>query len=254
MAVRPLFEAAVRPLLDYALPPRCPGCGIVVETIRTFCPDCWLSIDFIGEPLCSICGVDLPAAAGADLICGACMASPPPYDHVRAVMTYGHVARTVAHRLKYGRRLSLAKVMAEQMGRLLGDEGGDGEGIRDGPILVPVPLHRWRIWSRGFNQSVLIAREMSRKTGHVLEPDLLRRIKSTPPMHALSRREREKVVKGAFALAPDARGRLAGRHVILVDDIWTTGATASACARLLRSAGAVRIDVICWTRVAVGEH
>ncbi|MCW2350330.1 MULTISPECIES: ComF family protein [unclassified Sphingobium] len=252
MAVRTILQAALAPLLDYALPPRCPGCGVVVGAVGTFCTDCWLSIDFIGEPICATCGVDLPSPLGGDMTCGACLSEPPPYDRARAVMTYGEIARTVAHRLKYGRRLSLARVMAEHMTRLVVLE--EAAGSADPPLFLPVPLHRWRLWSRGFNQSALIGRHIARRTGGVLEPELLRRVKATPPLHMLSRRERQKIVKGAFALAPGAAARLAGRHVILIDDIWTTGATASACARVLRSAGARRIEVLCWTRVGMGEH
>lgn len=236
---RPLFL----PLLDYALPPRCPACGEIVDTPQAFCAHCWQSIDFIGEPQCAACGVDLPSqAVGDDALCGACLADPPPFERARAVMRYGEVARTIAHRLKYGRRITLARVMAAQMRRLIAQPGsGDA-------VLVPVPLHRWRIWSRGFNQAALIARQISRLTGLPLETDLLRRTVNTPPLHSLGRRKREQTVKRAFALAPGAPARIAGRTVILIDDIWTTGATASACARIVRSGGAARVEVLCWTR------
>ena len=247
MAVLPLFQAAVRPLLDYALPPRCAACGVIVDAPGTLCAPCWGSIDFLGEPLCATCGTDLPAAAGADALCGACLATPPPYERARAVMRYGDVARTMAHRLKYGRRLSLSAVMAAQIARLLPEDAGEDA------LIVPVPLHRWRIWSRGFNQAALIARHIGRRTGVPVEVDLIRRIRHTPPLHALSQRERARVVRGAFALAPGAQTRLAGRTAILIDDIWTTGATATACARLLRRGGAQRVEILCWTRVTQSD-
>jgi len=237
------FERAARPLLDYALPPRCASCGAIVSQPGTFCTDCWASITFLGEPMCACCGDDLPAAMGVGALCGACLATPPPYARVRAVLRYGDVGRAVAHRLKYGRRLSLARVMAMHMARLI------PEDMSAHALLVPVPLHRWRIWSRGFNQAALIARHLGKRTDIPIEVDLLRRTRHTPPLHSLNMRERARTVSGAFALAPDAGERLKGRTVILIDDIWTTGATATACARLLRKAGAERVEILCWARV-----
>ncbi|BAK66462.1 hypothetical protein SLG_17870 [Sphingobium sp. SYK-6] len=247
MGVFPFLRSAVRPVLDYALPPRCPACGVIVAEPETLCAACWSTIDFLGEPLCTICGSDLPHGSGEGIACGACLATPPPYDRARAVMRYGDVARTMAHRLKYGRRVSLARFMAMHMARLLEDsETADR-------LLLPVPLHRWRIWSRGFNQAALIAGHMRRETGIALELDLLRRVRNTPPLHALSRRERSRIVSGAFVLAPGARAKIEGRRVVLVDDIWTTGATATACARLLKRNGAARVEILCWTRVSQAD-
>ncbi|MBT2185593.1 ComF family protein [Sphingobium nicotianae] len=247
MGMLPLFQTAVRPLLDYALPPRCAACGVIVDETGTLCAPCWSSIDFLGEPLCAICGVDLPSMSAEATSCGACIAAPPPYDRARAVMRYGEVARLMAHRLKYGRRLSLSGVMAAHIARLLSvDQTAPA-------LIVPVPLHRWRIWSRGFNQAALIARHVGKRSGLPVEVDLLRRVRNTPPLHALGTRERARVVRGAFALAPGATEALTGRTVILIDDIWTTGATATACSRLLRQGGAGRIEILCWTRVTQSD-
>lgn len=248
MAVLPLFKAAVRPLLDYALPPRCAACGLIVSEPGTLCAPCWGTIDFLGDPLCTICGADIPDMMGSvDMQCGACLATPPPYDRARAVMRYGEVARSMAHRLKYGRRLSLAAVMAGHVQRLLPEAG------REDALIVPVPLHRWRIWSRGFNQAALIARHLGKHSGIAVNLDLLRRTRNTPPLHAHGARERARIVRGAFALAPDAKERLTGRTALLIDDIWTTGATATACARLLRQGGADRVEILCWTRVSQSD-
>jgi ComF family protein len=244
MAVSTLLQAAVRPLIDYALPPRCAACSIIVAEPGTLCSDCWGSITFLGEPICATCGTELPTMGGPGTLCGPCLAVPPPFDRARAVMRYGEVGRTMAHRLKYGRRLSLAGVMATHVARLL------SEGAPETMLLVPVPLHRWRIWSRGFNQAALIARHMSKRTGIAVGVDLLRRIRNTPPLHSLTARERERLVRGAFALAAGADDRLRGKTAILIDDIWTTGATATACARLLRASGAERVEILCWTRVS----
>ena len=241
--VRSVAKRWLGPALDYALPPRCPACGDIVGDVDAFCTPCWQSIDYIGDPLCRICGAELPSRAmGEEARCGACLADPPPFERARALMRYGEVGRTLAHKLKYSRRVSLARVMAAQMQRLLAlPDDVDA-------ILVPVPLHRWRIWSRGFNQAALIGRHLSRRTALPLETGLLRRTKNTPPLHSLAPRARQTAVKGAFALAPDAKVKIAGKRVILIDDIWTTGATASACARVLKSGGAAHVEIICWTR------
>lgn len=240
-----------RPVLDYALPPRCPACGAIVSDSQAFCPDCWGEIDFIGEPLCATCGVQVPPhAIGDDTRCGACLTDPPPFDRARAVMRYGDVARTIAHRLKYGRRISLARVMAAQMARLLPPVT---DPIGNDAILVPVPLHRWRIWSRGFNQAALVGGALAKRAGLPMEVDLLRRIVNTPPLHSLGPRARRSALKRAFALAPGARTKISGRTIILVDDIWTTGATASACARILKAGGAKRVEILCWTRAGASS-
>lgn len=136
--------------------------------------------------------------------------------------------------------------MARHMARLVQDAPA-------GAILVPVPLHRWRIWSRGFNQSAMIARNMARHSGHGLALDALIRTRRTPPLYSLGRSARQRAVQGAFALRHGAKEEIAGRHVILVDDVWTTGATATNCARVLMRAGAQRVDIVCWSRTPAHE-
>jgi ComF family protein len=159
---------------------------------------------------------------------------------VRAAVAYGDVARDVALKLKYSGKLACAQTMAQAMGRLMPE---------DADLLVPVPLHRWRIWSRGFNQAALIATALSRATGIPADAELLRRVKATPVLRGLGPRGREKAVAGAFALAADGRERLAGRTIVLVDDVHTSGATAAACARVLKRGGADKVILLCWARV-----
>ncbi len=227
-------------LVDLALPPRCPGCSVIVEADHRFCATCWDSLQFLGPPWCAHCHLPFDYDRGEDARCAACLASPPPHDGVRAAVAYGEVARRLALKLKYGGRLAAAQTMAQAMARLV-PEGAD--------LLVPVPLHRWRLWSRGFNQALLIARSLSRQSGLPVEIDLLRRVKATPKLQGLGRRARAKTVAGAFALGPQARMRLQGRTVLLVDDVHTSGATGDACARLLKRGGASRVVLLCWSRV-----
>lgn len=231
----PLFR-----LIDLALPPRCPGCGAIVEADHRFCAACWGSLRFLGPPWCAGCHAPFDFDRGAGAMCAACLADPPPHEGVRAAVAYGDVARRLALKLKYGGRLAAAETMARAMARLV----PEGEAL-----LVPVPLHRWRLWSRGFNQAALIARALARRHGLPVSVDLLRRVRATPKLQGLGRRARAKAVAGAFALAPGARTALRGRTVLLVDDVHTSGATGDACARLLKRGGAARVILLCWARV-----
>lgn len=242
-----LLRMAVRAAIDYALPPRCPACGVVVGDDRQFCLDCWSSLTFLDGAACARCSIPLPAALpGVPMECGACMADPPPFDGAPAALAYGPAARTVALRLKYGRRIGHARLMARLMARPLTGLVREGKGL---PLLIPVPLHRWRLWSRGFNQAALIASELTRITGIAHDSDLLIRAKSTPVLRGKGRRERERIVAGAFALASSARPRAAARHLILIDDVHASGATLRAAARALRRSGAARVSALSWARV-----
>jgi ComF family protein len=237
-------RAALRGMLDFALPPRCPGCGEIVGEPHRFCLDCWASLTFLGDPCCARCGLPFAyGGEGADAECGGCLAEPPPFDRARGAVAYGDVSRQVALRLKYSGRPGLAETLARFMLRHVGT-GEAGEGL-----LVPVPLHRWRIWKRGYNQAALIASALARHAGLACELDLLRRTRATPPLRGLGRKERALAVRGAFRLAEGAKERIEGRTIILVDDVFTSGATASACARVLKRGGAARVELLCWARV-----
>jgi ComF family protein len=238
-------KSVVRAAVDYALPPRCPGCGVIVGDDRQFCVLCWSSLDFLDGPACAACSIPLPAALAGDPVqCGACLAEPPPFDGAPAAVAYGPVARTVALRLKYGRRTGHARLMAQYMARRLAGLVGE-----EPVLLVAVPLHRWRLWSRGFNQAALIANEVARLTGAKCDHHLLVRKRATVSLRGKRRRERERIVAGAFALAPDAKARAAGRHVVLIDDVHASGATLRAAARAFRRSGAARISALTWARV-----
>jgi len=228
----------------WALPPRCPGCGAVAEADHRFCGDCWKALRFLGPPWCTSCGEPFDYDRGTDARCGSCLDRPPLHDGARAAVAYGEVARRVALRLKYGGRTAFAETVARPMMRLL-PHGAE--------LLVPVPLHRWRLWSRGFNQAALIARAVSRATGVPTEPMLLERTRATPVLRGLGPRERAKAVGGAFRVVDRGKAAVHGKNVVLIDDVHTSGATADACTRALRKAGAARVSVLCWARVLSGE-
>jgi ComF family protein len=238
------LRSAVAHVVDFALPPRCPGCGTITPEPHRFCLDCWQSLAFLGEPCCARCGLPFEFAAGDEAECGRCLADPPPFDRLRAAVAYGDVARTVALKLKYSGRPGVAETLARFMLRHAHAGGGSGEAL-----LVPVPLHRWRIWKRGYNQAALIASCLSRLTGTPAALDLLRRTRATPPLRGLGRRERALAVRGAFQVPDAAKAALRGRTIVLVDDVFTSGATAGACAKALKRAGAARVEILCWARV-----
>ena len=240
---------AGRIIVDYALPPGCPACGVIVADDRQFCLACWQSLEFLDGPACARCSIPLPTAfAGDDLQCGACLANAPPFEGAPAAVAYGPAARTVALRLKYGRRLGHARLMARLMARPLAQLVGEGEGEGEA-LLVPIPLHRWRLWSRGFNQAALVADELTRLTGTAHDHHLLVRARATASLRGKSRRERERIVAGAFALAAGAKATAAGRHLILIDDVHASGATLRAAAKALRRSGAARVSALSWARV-----
>ncbi|MEA1013112.1 ComF family protein [Sphingosinicella sp. LY1275] len=238
-------RAAIRQIVDFALPPRCPGCGEVTEDEHRFCLACWQKLHFLGEPCCARCGLPFDYDRGPGVECGACLASPPAFDSLRAAVAYGEIARNVALKLKYAGRPGVALTLAHFMRRHL-DPSADA-------ILAPVPLHRWRIWRRGYNQSALIVSALGRGTGLETRLDLLSRAKATPSLRGLNRSQRALAVRGAFRVDDRMKAVLRGRTIVLVDDVYTTGATANGCARALKRAGASAVNILCWARVVGGS-
>jgi ComF family protein len=238
----PLAATLVMPFraaFDLVLPPRCPGCGEIVDGDDRFCAACFGQLHFLGPPQCACCGDPLVHDAGADAQCGACLAEPPPYARARAALAYGGPARRVVLALKHGRQLHLARLMAQAMRRAAGPLPPDA-------LIVPVPSHRWRLWRRGFNQAALLARQLARQGRHDLAVDALERVKPTPLTRGLTRKQRQQNVQGAFRVArPEL---VKGRAIVLVDDVMTTGATVSACAAKLKRAGARHVEVLTFAK------
>ena len=241
MAMPPLLTAPVRSIIDLVLPPRCPACRVIVAGDGRFCIACWQQLEFITAPQCAVCGTPFAHDRGADAACGACLAEPPRFASARAALAYGGPARSVLLAMKHGDREHLAEVMAPHMLRVA------GQMLTPGALLVPVPLHRWRLWRRGFNQAAVLARVLARLSGADLDVSALVRVRATRPSSGMGRKARADNVRGAFRVHD--RTRIAGREVVLVDDVLTTGATAEACARHLRRAGARHVHVLTFARV-----
>lgn len=228
--------------INWILPSRCPVCGQIVSENHQFCLSCWQKLNFISEPWCRLCGVPFSFDRGVDLVCAKCLVSPPEHDGVRAAVVYDDISGRIAMGLKYSAKLGLAVLIAKNLEKYLSDFDLES-------VLIPVPLHRKRIWSRGFNQSALIADALSKRSNMVHMRDVLVRNKATPPLRSMTAKQRQKLIEPAISLRRNMGDRLVGRTVLLVDDVYTTGATTNACAKLLKTAGASKVIVLCWARV-----
>jgi ComF family protein len=237
-----VLPAPVRTIIDFALPPRCPSCGTIAASDGAFCAPCWNRLLFLGEPACASCNLPLPYESDVAQQCAACLIKPPLHAGIKAAVAYGDVSRDVALRLKYGGRIGLATMIAGQITRHLRDIDADA-------LLVPVPLHWTRLWARSFNQSALIAQSIAQVTGHAHCPDLLRRTRRTVPLGGLNPKQRKQMVAGAFDFHPKRAGLAKGRPILLVDDVYTSGATTDACVRVLKKGGASTVTILCWARV-----
>lgn len=239
----PRFLCAAAALADLLIPPLCLACRRPLAAHAAICSTCWSKVDFIRPPLCDRLGIPLPFDLGGPTISAAAAADPPDYDRARAVARFDAVMREMVHDLKFRDRHDAR----ELFGRWLAEAGA--ELLADADIIVPVPLTRGRLLSRRFNQSAILAQEVARLTGKRYEPTLLLRTRRTPPQVGLSRQQRKENVAGAFAVAPSRKASLSKVKIVLVDDVITTGATVGACARVLRRAGAARIDVLALAMV-----
>jgi ComF family protein len=236
-------RAVLRTALDIALPPLCPACREPVEG-QALCPACWSKLSFITRPYCERLGIPFVYDPGPGILSMEAIAAPPAYQRARAAVRFDEISRALVHALKYSDRLDLAPMM----GRWLNHAGR--ELLAEADALVPVPLHWRRLWARRFNQSAMLAAAISAESGVPVATGLLKRVKPTAQQVGLSRTERAANVQGAFRVPPEARGGVAGRRLVLVDDVLTSGATVDGCARALLRAGAANVDVLIFARVA----
>jgi ComF family protein len=226
--------------LDVLLPPRCLVCGEPVGEAGVLCAGCWREVTFLGPPQCACCGMPFPYDAGAGALCAGCSAAAPPFARARAAFRYDEASRGMVLAFKHGDRTHAAPAFGTWMKR------AGAELLETADALVPVPLHWTRLFVRRYNQSALLAQAIHAAGGPPVEPDLLVRRRRTPSQGRLGRTGRARNVQGAFRLKPGASVR--GSRLVLVDDVLTTGATVTECARILRRAGAERVDVLTLAR------
>ena len=238
-------RAIVGGALDLLLPPQCLTCAAPVAAHGLFCAACFAAVTLIGAPCCARCGLPFASAAqgGRDGTCDACRAAPPRFARARAALRYDAAARRLILPMKHADRGELAALLAPFLLRA-------GAPLLDtAEVLVPVPLHRWRLFARRYNQAALLARALGRLAHRPVLPDALRRLRPTAPLGGKSAAERAAELAGAFAVRASRAGRIAGRRVLLIDDVLTSGATANACAEALLAAGASSVDVLAAARV-----
>jgi len=243
VSVATTLRESFAPLLDLVYPPRCPLCGAAIGAQSGLCGDCWSELRIPGEPACAKCQrpFDEPSVEqGA--ICAPCLATPPRHDGIAAGTLYTKGSRKLVLAFKHGRRIALAPMLARLIGARLPVLEGEW-------LIIPVPLHRWRLWSRGFNQAAVLAREIARTTGAKLAVDGLIRHKPTPMLGGLGRKARARALSGALSVNPRLARGLKAANVILVDDVLTSGATSDACVRVLKRGGAAKVVVACFARV-----
>jgi len=228
-------------VLDLLFPPLCMACRTPVAE-PGLCVACWNAVTFLEGPACACCGLPFPVDLGEGNFCAACLARPPAFDSARAILAYDENSRGAILALKHADRLDLVPGFARWLAR------AGRSALSRSEVIVPVPLHRFRLWRRRYNQAAELARRLGRQHGIGVEPAALIRTRPTESQGAMaSARARRRNVLGAFRV-PDA-GTVAGRRVLLVDDVMTTGATAEACARALRRAGAAEVHVLALARV-----
>jgi ComF family protein len=220
------------------LPPACPGCGRILSDHGAICISCWQGLHFIERPYCEILGTPFSHDLGDGIVSAEAIANPPPFDRLRAACLYDGVAKNLVHALKFRDRTELAGMMAHWMMR------AGGATLSTCDLAVPVPLHLWRRLSRKFNQAAELARALSERTDVEFMPDALRRKRNTRHQIGLGRAAREDNVRGAFEMTSSGKSAVFGKHVLLVDDVYTTGATVASATRTLKRAGAREVTVL----------
>lgn len=238
---------AGRLMLDAVLPPLCLGCGEIVGAPGALCAACWQGFSFIAPPQCACCGDPFAEHLGDDALCAACLVRPPKFRRARAALVYDTQSRRLVLPFKHGDRTDIARACGGWMART------GAELLAEADLIAPVPLHWRRLLTRRYNQALLLARALVRAAPpgveHRLAPDLLRRRRWTGSQAGLKAGERRRNVREAFDIHPRWAAEVAGKAVVLVDDVLTTGATAEACARVLQRGGARHVDVLTLARV-----
>lgn len=231
-------------VLNLLYPPLCLICRAPVGDPRALCPNCWTGLTFLEPPLCASCGLPFEYDPGVDSLCAACLADPPAFDAARAAVAYDDAAKGAILALKRADRLEFAQLFSLWLKR------AGQELLSQADVIAPVPLHWRRLWTRRYNQSAILAQRLARLSGKPFEAQALLRTRPTPSQgEMVSVKARRRNVQGAFRVNPKRAPALAGRTILLIDDVLTTGATIEACARALKRAKAEKVLVLTVARV-----
>ncbi len=231
---------SARALLDIAFPPRCPSCQSSVAALHNFCPDCFQQLRMITDPLCGCCGI--PFVVAMEGHCPECLTEPPPYARARAVMVYDAISAPLVSALKFRDQWAGLERYVTMM------RAAGSPLLAEAELIVPVPLNWRRFWRRKYNQSALLAYGLAQQSQLRCLPQALVRTRPTKPQMRLSRADRLRNVKGAFRVSDAALPAIQNKHILLIDDVVTTGATVAACAEALLKAGAKQVDVLALAR------
>ena len=230
--------------LDFLFPPLCISCGSQIGEPYSLCSECWREVSFVEGAVCARCGLPFEIDPGENAVCAGCYAAPTSFDRARSIFHYDEASKRLILGFKHGDRLERAPAFVnwlERVGPMLAQEAD---------FIVPVPLHALRLWRRRFNQSAILAQGITRRFDKIYAPLLLERVRATPSQGSMpSAKAWQRNVASAFRVSKRERAKISSKNVLLLDDVYTTGATLNACARALRGAGASRIGVLTLARV-----
>ena len=241
--LRQFAATSVSTVIDHVFPPTCLACNARVAAASGLCPTCWKTTYFIGSSACQTCGVPLDGAEDGDATCDECLTVARPWHKGRAALAYAETGRSLVMGLKHGDRSEIAKVAGAWMAR-------QAKPLVAGPetLIVPVPLHWSRQVKRRFNQAALLASVVGRELGLEMQDSILRRVRATQTMQEMDRQTRFANVSEAFVVPPRKKAKIAGRPILLIDDVMTSGATFAACSTALKGAGAGNVCVLALAR------
>ena len=236
------LSGIARLVLDVIYPPECPSCRVPVETMHNLCAACFAKLRMITKPMCACCGIPFAVPTGEDGKCPECLLEPPMFDRARSVMVYDGVSAPLVSALKFHDQWAGLTRYASMLCAT------GSELLAQADIIAPIPLHWRRLWWRKYNQSALLAYGISREKGIPCLPDLLWRTRYTKPQMRLKRSDRGKNVRNVFAVTEKFCTAIAGKNILIIDDVVTTGATVDACAKVLKKAGAAKVNVLTLAR------
>jgi ComF family protein len=229
--------------IDVLLPPRCIITGRPVDRQGAIAPEAWQSLSFIGDPLCHCCGAPFGFEADTKALCGACLERRPVYNRARAALAYDDASRTMILRFKHADQIHAVHTFVPWLRRAGADL------LAEADLLIPVPLHRWRLLKRRYNQAGLLAQALGKTAGIPCISDLLLRKRATKVQGHMNPSERHRNVRNAFTVHPRHAKKIAGKRIVLIDDVLTTGATVGECAKALKKAGVASVDILSIARV-----